>query len=43
MKLTDYEILLVNNGLMLSPFMTRAEARAYIDCHPDFKYRNAAL
>lgn len=43
MKLTDYQILLINNGLMFSPYMTPREAHAYIQSHPKFKYKAAAL
>ena len=41
--LTEFEVLLVNNGLMFSPLMSREEARHYIDTHPHFRYRYAAL
>jgi hypothetical protein len=40
---TDYQILLINNGLLLSPRMTREQAKAHIKSHPDFKYKAAAL
>lgn len=40
--LTEYEILLINNGLMFS-HMTRAQAKAYIDSRPDFLFKDAAL
>ena len=41
--MSDYYILLINNGLMRSDRMTRAEAKAYIAAHPDFPYKAAAL
>ena len=41
--LTEYEILLVNNGLMFSWIMTKEEAHRYIQDHPKFRYRYAAL
>ena len=41
--MTEYQILLINNGLLRSPRMTRAEAKAYIASHPKFAYRQAAL
>lgn len=43
MKLTEYQILLINNGLMFSPFMTQREAHDYIARHPKFTYKAAAL
>jgi len=43
MKLTSYQILLINNGLMFSPYMTQREAHAYIKAHPRFRYKAAAL
>jgi hypothetical protein len=42
-ELNDYDILMVNNGLMISQKMTREEAKAYIASHPEFEYRDAAL
>lgn len=41
--MTDYQILLINNGLLFSPRMTRDEARRHIQTHPKFKYKAAAL
>ncbi len=41
--MSDYYILLINNGLMFSRQMSRAEAHAYIAAHPDFPYKAAAL
>lgn len=41
--MSDYQILLINNGLLFSPHMTQAEAHAYIKAHPDFEYRQAAM
>lgn len=35
-KVTPYQILLINNGLMFSPHMTWEQARAYIKSHPKF-------
>ena len=43
MTLTDYQILLVNNGLLLSPWMTKEQAKRYIRTHPNFTYKDAAL
>ena len=40
--MTDYQILLINNGLLLS-HMTRAQAKKYIQAHPDFLFKDAAL
>lgn len=41
--MTDYYILLINNGLMFSPRMTQEQAKRYIKHHPYFAYKAAAL
>jgi len=41
--MSDYYILLINNGLMRSEKMTREQAKQYIADHPDFPYKAAAL
>jgi len=43
MKLSDYAILLINNGLMFSQWMTKDEAKRYIRMNPNFTYKAAAL
>ena len=41
--MTDYQILLINNGLLISPFMTPKQAQKYIAAHPNFEFKAAAL
>ena len=41
--MTDYQILLINNGLLISPFMTQKQAQKYIAAHSNFELKAAAL
>lgn len=42
-RLSDYAILMINNGLMLSVWMTQKQAKRHIQTHPNFTYKAAAL